>query len=123
MMYQLLYNNGAGKYEVKKWSTWEYDNWERSGYRVQYGHMTEVGLFSDSLELEEAISELAGPDVWAVYYNVASGEGFVSIENGVSGNWRGSKHGHYSLIAEYNAAKHPDAEELAYAHLRSRRGY
>jgi len=40
-------------------------------------------------------------EVFAVFFNHAAGEGFVSVEDCFSGNWRGSKYGHYSLIGEY----------------------
>lgn len=53
---QLLYNHAEQDrdcFMVKTWTTEQLDDWERSGYRTQDGHYTEIGLFDTEDELEK----------------------------------------------------------------------
>ncbi len=111
MGYQLMYNNAAGEHRIILCSKEDVDNWEVSGYRLQKGYFSEVGLYETEAELEEAIEELRGPVVYAVFENRPAGEGFISEEDNLTGNWRGNKYGYSSLIAEFPARK---AAEKAY---------
>lgn len=102
-MYQLMYNNAAGDYYVNKWTTDQIERWRSSGYRLQEGHFREIALCSSKDDLEGQIRQLAGETIYAVFENGAAGEVFVSEENGISGNWRGSKYGYFSLVGEYSS--------------------
>jgi len=112
-MYQLMYNNAAGEHYVNEWTTDQIERWRSSGYRLQEGHFREIALCSSEDELEEQIRELAGATIYAVFENGPAGEVFVSEENGISGNWRGSKYGYFSLGGEYSSqdAADQDAQE------------
>jgi hypothetical protein len=115
--YQLLYDRAAGDYEVRDWTDEELDEWESSGYRTQYGHYTEVGLYDSKEELDKAIEELRGKPVFAVFEDRAAGEVFWSEEDNLSGNWRGSKYGHANCVAEF------DTEEEAKEYVKKQREY
>lgn len=59
--YQLLYNVAElddNCFMTAKWTEAELDDWERSGYRTQDGHFTEVGLYNSEAELEKAKKEI-----------------------------------------------------------------
>ena len=115
--FQLMWNNAAGDYYVNKWTQDELDDWENSGYRNQEGHYAERGLYDSAEKLEKALKELKGPPVFAVFENRAAGEVYSSEENGLSGNWRGSREGHANLIATF------DTQEEADAYVKERREY
>ena len=57
--YQLLWNNAAEDYRVKKWKEetldFDGDGWITAGYRNQEGHYTEYGLYDSREELEKAL--------------------------------------------------------------------
>lgn len=102
MKYQLMYNNAAGKHWVRTWVEEELEDWEQSGYRTQDGYYTEWGLYNSKEELEKAVVDLRGPTVFCVFEDRSDWEAFISEENKLSGNWKGSKYGYYSLAGEYN---------------------
>ncbi len=117
MKYQLMYNNAAGEHYVNQWTDEDIENWCESGYRLQEGYSRQVALCSSKDELEKQIRELAGEPIYAVFENRAAGEVFVSTEDGISGNWRGSKYGHFNLVSEYSS---PEGAE---SNAQSRREY
>lgn len=43
--------------------------------------------------------------VYCVFFNRSAWDGYVSEENDLSGNWRGSMHGHYNLAGEFKTKK------------------
>lgn len=100
--YQIMYNSGAGAYYINEWTDDQLENWESSGYRTQEGHYTEFGLYNTKEELKIGLQELRGKTVFAVFEDSAAGDVFWSAEDNVSGNWRGSKYGHASLIGEFD---------------------
>ncbi len=102
--YQLFYNNAAGEYYTNQADTEE----EASNPPLSY--FNEIGIFSDK-EIDKAIEDLRGPTVYAVFEDRSAGEGFISEEDNLTGNWRGSKYGYSSLIAEFPAR---EAAEAAY---------
>lgn len=106
MGYQLMYNNAAGEYYTNNFDTEE----EALDMPSQAGYFNEIGIFSDK-EIDKAIEDLRGPTVYAVFENRAAGGGFISEEDNLTGNWRGSKYGYSSLIAEFPAR---EAAEAAY---------
>lgn len=108
-----MYNNAAGEHSVRTWTEEELEDWQQSGYRTQDGHFREYGLYASEEELETAIADLRGPTVFCVFENRPAWEAFISEEDGLSGNWRGSKYGHFSLTGEY------DDREDAENHLKS----
>lgn len=110
MKHQLLVNEAAGKYKTKQWSDEDVKNWRESGYSAFDGHFTEVGLYDTPKQLQEAIEEQAGPTVHAVFFSQSSGEGFVSEENNLSGNWRGTKYPGHGLMGEYPTSEETDAQ-------------
>ena len=57
-MYQLMYNNAAGEHRINQWSQEDVDSWKASGYRLQEGYFSEVGLYETEDELDEAIVEI-----------------------------------------------------------------
>ena len=107
--YQLLYDAASGEHRVEEWTQDEIDDWENSGYRKCNGHFDEIGLFDSEEELEKAIEELKGQDVFAVFEDKAAGKIYWAKENNLSGNWRGSKHGHATLIQEFDTQEEADA--------------
>jgi hypothetical protein len=115
--YQLLHNVAAGEYYVNEWTQEQLDDWENSGYRTQEGHYNEVGLYDTKEELEKAIEDLRGPDVFAVFEDRAAGEVYSSKEDNLTGNWRGSREGHANLVAEF------DTQEEADKFVRERKAY
>ncbi len=106
--YQLLYNVAAGEYYVNEWTQEQLDDWENSGYRTKEGYYNEVGLYDTKEELEKAIEELRGPDVFAVFEDRAAGEVYSRKENNLTGNWRGSREGHANLVAEFGTKEEAD---------------
>lgn len=116
-IWQLLYDRAAGEHMVQWWTLDQWENWQESGVRNQYGHFSEWAHGTDEAALEKEIEAMRGPTIWAVYFNRPAWEGFVSAEDGLSGNWRGSKYGHFDLVAEYSEAEHLDAEDRAGQHL------
>ena len=68
----------------------------------QLGGFSRIAEFAAREEAEAHVQKMREESkVFAVFFNHAAGEGFVSVEDCFSGNWRGSKYGHYSLIGEY----------------------
>jgi len=101
-MYQLMVNSAAGDYYVTEWTQSELDNWSGAGYRTQEGHYNEYGLYDTKEELNKAISGFAGKNVYAVFYDGSAGDAFVSEENNLSGNWKGSKYSPYSFVKVFD---------------------
>ena len=106
--YQLLYNTAAGEYYVKEWTQQEIEDWETSGYSLQEGHYSQIGLYDSEEALKKAIEELKGPDIFAVFENRPAGIIYSSKEDGISGNWRGSREYPASLIAEFDSQEEAD---------------
>lgn len=71
-------------------------------------HENFIGEYALREEAEADLKELAGPDVYVVVYDPGAGRAKIVVENGISGNWRGSKHGHFRYIS--NHATRPEAE-------------
>jgi hypothetical protein len=116
-VYQVMYNNAAGDYYVNQWTEKE---WQADTIRNQEGHFSEVAICRSEAELEALIQEIRGPVVYAVFENRAAGEVFISEEDNLSGNWRGSKYGHFSLIGTHNTREEAEVQAQSsreyYAH-------
>lgn len=111
MMYQVCYNNAAGEGWIQPWTNEDWENWDTAGVRNQYGHFNVIGEFKSKAEAEAALEELRGDPVFVVFDNGPAGEAFVSEEDGLSGNWRGSKYGHFSNVGEYREAADAEAHK------------
>lgn len=92
-MFGLYVNHAAGEYRILPVD----ENTPR-----QFGYFSCVEEFPTWEEAEAKARKLREEtSVFAVFFDHAAGEGFVSVEDCFSGNWRGSKYGSYSLIGEY----------------------
>jgi hypothetical protein len=92
-MYGLFVNYAAGEHFIQVIAADELRD---------VGYFTCIAEFETWEEAEAKVQEMREESkVFAVFFNHAAGEGFVSVEDCFSGNWRGSKYGHYSLIGEY----------------------
>ena len=109
MKYQIMYNNAAGEHYVNKYTEEEWDNWEESGVRNQEGHYSEIEVCNSQEEVDKFLEEFRGETVFAVFEDRPAGEVFMSEEDCLSGNWRGSKYGYSNLVAEYNNREEAEA--------------
>lgn len=98
MPYQIMYDN-AGEVSVCE-LTW--DTVETGEYSTHSGHMTQYGpLLNTQEQVDAALADLRGPDIFAVFVDRAAGTAFYSRENNCSGNWRGSKYAPAVCVYEY----------------------
>lgn len=110
MDFQLMYNNAAGDYYV--------NSGNEEDFSRQEGYFSEVGFFRSREELDEEIERWRRETtVYAVFENNAAGEVFMSAEDALSGNWRGSKYGYFTLVIEY------ETKEEAESHVARTREY
>jgi hypothetical protein len=87
-MFTLVQNIGAGYAKIL-----------RPGDQKRF-HEDFVGEFETIEEAEEAYEQLRGKPIFAVFWNNGAADGYVSQEDNLSGNWRGSRDGHYTCVAE-----------------------
>ncbi len=73
-----------------------------TGHQQKTFHETFIDAFETLEEAQCCFDSLTGQDIYAVFTNYAEHNGFVSVENNTSGNWRGSKYGHYSVHSEHD---------------------
>lgn len=109
-VYQLMYDSPAGEYYVNYWTREEYDN-DSDRIRWQEGHFSTVGFYLSREELDKAIDELRGEVRYAVFRNYLTGEVFITKEDGISGNWRGSKRSPANYVDDF--ATYEEAQALA----------
>ena len=68
----------------------------------QDGYFSCIAEFETWEEAEAHVQKMREEsEVFAVFFNHAAGEGFVSREDCFTGNWRGTKYAPYSLCGEY----------------------
>jgi len=103
-MYGLYVDRAAGEYRILY-------TYATTPHQInQFSCVAESYSEDEILELVRKMREES--KVFAVFFNHATGEGFVSVEDCFSGNWRGSKYAPYSLIGEY-ATEEEAAQALA----------
>lgn len=74
-------------------------------------HETFVGEYDTKALAEAELSELAGPDIFVVWWNAGDAKGRVTVENKLSGNWRGSGGVPFATICgEYDTHGKADAK-------------
>lgn len=79
---------------------------------MQEGYFSCDRLFDKREEAEQYIEEeIKKSTVYAVFFDNVSDEWFISEEHCYSGNWRGSKYPHYTLIKECKTKE--EAEEVS----------
>lgn len=79
---------------------------------MQDGYFSCDRLFDTREEAEKYIEEeIKKSTVYAVFFDNVSDEWFISEEHCYSGNWRGSKYPHYTLIKECKTKE--EAEEVS----------
>lgn len=88
IVFQLLYDYGAGEYRVR-----ELMGWETEPPLSQDELLIEVGVYNSKKELNAAIEDLKEKLIFA-----CSDEWFISKEDNCSKNWRGSKHDPFTFI-------------------------
>ena len=85
MTYDLYYNIAANEYSYSKANYFDF-----------------VKEFSSIEERDRYIEKkVIDSIVWVVFYNTAAGKGFIERHGYGSGNFRGSMHGYYRNIGEY----------------------
>lgn len=104
MKYVLVQDVGAGSARV---ITSETAN--ARGFHENY-----VDEFDTLAEAEAAREELRGQTVYAVFWNRGEARGYVSAEDNLSGNWRGSRDGFYSCVSEHETQ---ESAEMALSDL------
>ncbi|KKM23135.1 hypothetical protein LCGC14_1618200 [marine sediment metagenome] len=114
MKYQVCYNRAAGEANIIKWSDEEWENCEESGVRNQYGHSNVVAECDTQPEADKQFEALKGDPVYAVFVNYSAGEVFMSVEDGLTGNWRGSKYGYSSLVGEHDSRDGAEEEVFSW---------
>lgn len=103
IVFQLLYDYGAGEYRVRELMRWETEPPYSDNYLIQdYGFFNEIGVYDSKKELHAAIEDLKGKPVFACFHDTASDEWFVSEEDDCSGNWRGSKYDPFTCVKEFD---------------------
>ncbi len=103
MYYQLMYDSAGGRYKVNRL--------EDENRETNDSHFREYAFCENLALVNKAVQELQGPIIYAVFEDCAAGTGFISAEDNLSGNWRGSKYGHSSLVAKFDTR---EAAEAAY---------
>ena len=110
MPYRVMYNQGAGDYYIEEYSRFD------PHYRTQAGYYREIYTSYDEEDCKRFVDKQYDRyQVYCVYWNNASWDGYISEESWGSGNYRGSKHHPYSLVGEYKT------REEAEKHLNSLR--
>ena len=111
-IYFVVENTGAGEAWINSVSLEEYKNGDFTYQEIQGSHGSVVFETENYEEAEKYIEDaIERTKVFAVFFNNAANEGFVSEENCFSGNWEGSKYGHSSCYGKF------DTEEEAYNYL------
>ena len=94
--YALYINNAGGSYEII-----EYELWEEIPRDRPY-HYSLVDVFKTEEDAKAYVEEIKKETTcYAVFYDSARGEGFVSEEDDLSGNWQGSKYGYSTYMGNY----------------------
>lgn len=65
-------------------------------------HEDLVGEYATKAEADTELAELAGPDIFVVWWNIGAAESKITTENELSGNWRGSGGmPFFNIVGEY----------------------
>ena len=107
MGYTLLYDRVSRYYEIID-SDYLEDIISESSYfegpgKWPFGHFEVIGEHLSEEALEAELEELRGPTRFCVFHDRARGDVKITQENGLSGNWKGSKYGTYSFDGEFDS--------------------
>lgn len=105
--YLVIENPPAGEVQIV-----HADNYTRN----RYPHWHVVYEADTYEEAEEYIEERKRSTIrYAVYFNRPAGEYMITEENDYSGNWRGSKYGHFTFQADFET--YEEAEKYVEEHF------
>lgn len=105
--YSVMENRAAGDAYIQIWA-------DDDDFRSNEGHFTEIARCDTREEAEKVIDEIKGETKYVLFVNRPAGEVFVSEEDGLSGNWRGSKYSNFNCYGEYDSREEAVAEMKRY---------
>ena len=73
-------------------------------------HESFVAKYDTIEDAQACLDELAGDDIFVVFYNRGEGRTWIEKHNGISGNIRGGYYPHATNIGEYSSLEEAEAK-------------